>query len=204
VLLLLDHPNIISLKKSADKILLFEHSHKRDLVDFIQEKGLVGEKESIRIAIDVFSAIEHMHKKRIAHMNLKPENIFVDKETKIQIGCLRHAISVDEESEIETKISPYSSPEIVRKTKSDPMKCDIWSCGIVLYCLLTSTFPWNEETYKNEILTNEPPLICYLPSKLQRILKKFLHINPQNRPTASEAKEMLNSYIEEKLKNGKI
>jgi serine/threonine protein kinase len=199
LLLLFNHPNITSIKKSADKILLFEHIHNGDLVDLIQEKGLVGEKESIRIIIDIFSAIEHIHNKRIAHMNLQPENIIVDKETKIRIGNFEQSISIDEESEIEAKTSFYSPPEIIRGTKDDPMKCDIWSCGIILYCLLTSTLPWNEETYTNEILNNEPPLICYLPSKLQRILKKLLHTNPQNRPTATEAKEMLKSYFSEKF-----
>ena len=81
------------------------------------------------------------------HRDLKPENILVDKEDDtLKIGDFGTATPFNPTSKFtETVGTPYYiAPEVLHGSYS--YKCDVWSCGIILYVLLCGAPPFNGRT----------------------------------------------------------
>jgi calcium-dependent protein kinase len=87
----------------------------------------------------LLSAVNYCHKRGIVHRDLKPENImFVsrDEHATIKLIDFGTAAIVDSERNFSTRMgSPYYiAPEVLKKNYNE--KCDVWSCGVILYILL--------------------------------------------------------------------
>jgi calcium-dependent protein kinase len=95
----------------------------------------------------ILLAVNHMHKMHIMHRDLKLENILVTK--KEEDGLYRIKIcdfgtsNLFELGKKEKNIagsSYYIAPEVFKR-KYD-FKCDLWSCGVIMYVLLTKKVPF--------------------------------------------------------------
>ena len=82
----------------------------------------------------------------IIHRDLKPENILIVKREKnllrIKI-CDFGTSKIHDKGTIQKKIvgsSYYIAPEILEKKYNE--KCDLWSCGVILYILLSGKPPF--------------------------------------------------------------
>eukprot|EP00828_Plagiopyla_frontata_P032332 TRINITY_DN42159_c0_g1_i1.p5 TRINITY_DN42159_c0_g1~~TRINITY_DN42159_c0_g1_i1.p5 ORF type:complete len:120 (-),score=11.99 TRINITY_DN42159_c0_g1_i1:354-713(-) len=98
------------------------------------------------------SAVSYCHSKNIIHRDLKPNNIlFLDKEEHSQIKLIDFGTSKlvkTNEKLFEFIGTPYFiAPEILKQKKGQgySSKCDIWSCGVMLYILLSGYPPFNGE-----------------------------------------------------------
>ena len=86
----------------------------------------------------------------------------------------------------------YIAPEVLNKCYDE--KCDVWSCGVILYILLCGLPPFNGKT-DSEIMnavrkgTYHFSGLIWLnvSSEAKDLVKKLLCFNPENRITASEA-----------------
>ena len=86
----------------------------------------------------------------------------------------------------------YMAPEIIRGFFTD--KCDLWSCGVILYILLTSKSPFKckkkEETLE-KILKHEIDYDCDLWNEVSAnakdLVKKLLEKDPFKRISADMA-----------------
>ena len=103
----------------------------------------------------VLSAIAYCHSKNIVHRDLKPENLLLDSETSGTIKVIDFGTSqvFDPKSKMhQTYGTPYYiAPEILAGEYNE--KCDIWSCGVIMYILLCGRPPFDGEN-DDEILEN--------------------------------------------------
>jgi len=162
----LSHENII-------KVFNFEVSRSPSetkglpfiLMEFIDGKSLdfilsdregqkLQEKKALKIMLQVAEALHYAHEKGVIHLDLKPQNIMIDKDGKVKVldfGIAR---------EIRTSISrtsgtgyqstagtlPYMSPEQVSKRFGRPdERTDIWGFGATLYHLVAGEPPFETE-----------------------------------------------------------
>ena len=99
------------------------------------------------IISQLISAIIYCHKKGIVHRDLKPENILIDKTTggdfQIKVIDFGTALFFNSETKFHstTGTSYYIAPEVLLGNYDE--KCDIWSCGVILYILLSGCPPFN-------------------------------------------------------------
>jgi len=98
----------------------------------------------------IAAAIASMHKLRIMHRDVKPENVLLDSAGNAVLADFGFALQVPEPSGIyEHKESHkfgaygYASPQIVRN-ESYSGKTDVWSLGILLLRMITGVvMTWN-------------------------------------------------------------
>lgn len=145
----LDHPNIVKFigLHHTDSFLILEMEllQGKTLADLLHTKSLT-EAEASSIMRMIFLAVSYLHKIQVLHRDLKPENIIfqdIDLQViKITDFGLSTKYSLEERLIDRSGTMAYMAPEqMIQKQYSEPI--DIWSCGIILYKLLTNTHPLN-------------------------------------------------------------
>jgi calcium-dependent protein kinase len=121
-----------------------------ELFDKIIEKGSFSEKEAAYIMKQIISAIIYAHNLNIVHRDLKPENILLDitssGDYNVKVVDWGTAKVFSPNQQISEKFGTlyYIAPEVLKRNYTE--KCDIWSCGVILYILLSGTPPFNGKT----------------------------------------------------------
>ncbi|OTF72568.1 hypothetical protein BLA29_001826, partial [Euroglyphus maynei] len=93
----------------------------------------------------ILKALNHMHSNKIAHRNLKLENILIDDKNQPILSDYTYTILVDDLNNFETIMAaslPYLAPEIIARIPYDPIIADVWSFGVCLYIVLTNHLPF--------------------------------------------------------------
>ena len=117
-----------------------------ELFDKISEEQYFSEKDAAGILKQVLSAINFCHTRNIVHRDLKPENLLLDKDTEnpkikiIDFGTSQ-VFSGDKKMSQKFGTPYYIAPEVLKKSYNE--KCDLWSCGVILYILLCGYPPFN-------------------------------------------------------------
>lgn len=95
----------------------------------------------------LMNAVSSMHAEGIVHRDLKPENILIRNETlKVADFGLCNQMT-DGESLMTSCGSPnYAAPEVIEGNGYDGAQADVWSCGVILYALLTRSLPFESES----------------------------------------------------------
>ncbi|OCT72897.1 serine/threonine-protein kinase SBK1 [Xenopus laevis] len=102
-----------------------------------------------RCAIQVSSALEYMHLKGLVHRDIKAENVLIfDRECR-QVKLTDFGLTCTKGTSVESlpENLPYTAPEMCKLGASDSLivqtSLDVWSFGVLLFCILTGYFPWN-------------------------------------------------------------
>lgn len=114
----------------------------KSLSSVISERGVLNTDEVLRIGIDMCSALEVLGTKNIIHRDIKPGNIFVNKEGIYKLGDFGVAKVLDKTTSgmsIKGTVS-YMAPELFLSDKVDK-RSDIYSLGLVLYRLVNNNKP---------------------------------------------------------------
>lgn len=102
--------------------------------------------EVARIGTEIATALAALHRQKVVHLDLKPENIILAKRGAVLLdfGLARHAELPDllgAESSVPMGTAAYISPEQVLGERSDPAS-DLFALGCVLYQLATGEEPF--------------------------------------------------------------
>eukprot|EP00543_Licmophora_paradoxa_P007136 CAMPEP_0202458798 /NCGR_PEP_ID=MMETSP1360-20130828/28281_1 /ASSEMBLY_ACC=CAM_ASM_000848 /TAXON_ID=515479 /ORGANISM="Licmophora paradoxa, Strain CCMP2313" /LENGTH=472 /DNA_ID=CAMNT_0049079529 /DNA_START=113 /DNA_END=1531 /DNA_ORIENTATION=+ len=141
---------------------------------FMDKKGKKRAKllaERLRVAHDIASALDYLHRQRLVYRDLKSSNLGFDADGKVQLfdfGLCRELLPSKEESgkgdENEVfKMSGgvgtyrYMAPEVARKLHYN-QKADVYSYGMVLHEILSLNQPSLDKKHKNN--DDEVPIIA--------------------------------------------
>lgn len=107
-------------------------------------------EEVARVGRLAATALAALHRQKVAHLDLKPENIILAERGAVLIdfGLARHADLPDllgEESDVPMGTAAYIAPEQVLGERSDPAS-DIFALGCILYQLATGEEPFGRPT----------------------------------------------------------
>ena len=153
----LAHPNIIKLLRAwvfnVVFFLLMEMCTE-DLLHRLQRDGPMGRVTGRCYMVQLLEALAYLQQHRIAHRDVKLENLlaavspimpdvlklcdfgFARKCSRL-VGCTTFIGSAD-----------YLAPEVrpCSEGRTYGFACDIWSCGVVAYALLTALPPYEDDT----------------------------------------------------------
>ena len=153
----LDHPNIMKVYEFFNKdnclYIISELLSGGELLDKINESGNLSEDVSAFLMKQVFSAVDFCHQKGIIHRDLKPENILIESEEEankefftvkiIDFGT-SGKLKNGEMFNLTVGTPLYVSPEVLKNKYNE--KCDMWSCGVIMYMMLCGQPPFKGET----------------------------------------------------------
>ena len=93
----------------------------------------------------IVSAIAYLHSKKIAHRDIKLENILINKHKQIKLIDFGFALKLEKGGTSNQHLGTpaYLAPEIIKKTNYDPLKSDIWTLGILLFILMNGCKPFS-------------------------------------------------------------
>ena len=223
--------NLIKKEKEDKEIfcLITEFAQNGSLEDYLNKykedclsKGKfvpISQDFIIKISEQILNGLKYLHNKRIAHRDIKPDNILLDKNNNIKIADLGIAAIFKEEGDEETIEEDddllchcttvgrrdFICPEIEQNTSYD-YRCDIYSLGLTMLCLMLGkkpvTFtknPMNEEKVREFKKGIWDDLKSY-NEYLIKLIKRMLEENINFRPTSSQCYDEL-QYIKQIIKN---
>ena len=198
-----DHPGVLKIfefySNKESYSIVTELCPGGELFQQIIDKGPFNEKYSAYIMYQLFSAVNYCHKMHIIHRDLKPENILIVNKDKdgypIIKVCDFGTSKIFEKGAVQRKLvgsSYYIAPEVLKKSYNE--KCDVWSCGVIMYILLSARPPFGGQD-DNDIMERvatgiydlESPPFDKLSSSALDLIRNLLNMDVKQRFTAEQA-----------------
>ena len=211
-----DHPNIIKLYDIYEDnkyiYLIMEECNGGEFFDSLakraKEKNMYTEKECAKIFKQILEAVNYLHAHGVCHRDLNPENILfsnVADDSCLKLIDFGLSKVLDGESNMKKTVGTtfYMAPEVIQGNYNE--KCDIWSCGIILYIMLCGKPPFysqDEDELKKKICSMhynfDYPEFKKVSQDAINLIKKIL-VSPDKRLSAGEI--LADPWIKENAPN---
>jgi len=207
----LAHPGIADVYEHGEDesvaYLAMEYLAGRGLRDFLTLRLRLGLKDTMSIMSQLLAALDFAHANGVVHRDVKPSNIIMLLSGRLKLTDFGVALidSFDLARAGPIAGSPsYMSPEQHSGLEAD-RRSDIFSCGVVLYELLTGSKPFEglPETV-GEKICNEPFRPASelnpkgSPPALDAVIARALAKKPEERfPTARDFAGALDSAFKD-------
>jgi len=211
----LNHPNIVTVFEIGDEhgepYIVMECVDGEPLDKILRAGAQTSLAEKLEILEKICSALGYAHRKNVIHRDVKPANIFVQRDGTAKL--LDFGIARPEKREGDLNLTrtgtivgtvPYMAPERLRNETLDG-RSDIFAAGVVLYQILTGKLPFTglaDPEIMFKILREPYPLPSSInpdcPPSLEYIVDRALAKNPDDRyQTAEEMAADLSTAVSE-------
>ena len=144
--------------------IIMEFCENGDLCEHILKKDIVI-KEKDKLAYQIINAVYSCHKEKIAHRDLKSQNIFLDKDWNVKLGDfgLSDNFEYGEKDGLRIGTVSYMCFEKILGREHNPFKADLYSLGVILYELYTNllyvdvaifTYKEGKKRFRKEFIYN--------------------------------------------------
>src|SRR5712691_10403158 len=201
----LDHPNICTIfdlnEIDGVHFIAMQYVEGRNVRQLVNGKPLKLES-ALSIAIQTADALAAAHAQGIIHRDVKAGNVMVTSKGQVKVLDFGLAKLLDDEAARTSGIhhteltevgvpygtATYAAPEQARGDRVDS-RADIFSTGVLLYEMLTGTWPFRGRTavdVRHAVVHDDPiPLSAArpdpVPPRLQQILDRALKKSPRDR-----------------------
>lgn len=135
------HPHIVRFHRAFafDKstYVVLELCPNGSVMDMVRRRKCLTVPEVRRFMIQLCGAVKYMHKRSVAHRDLKMGNLFLDHNMDIKVGDFGLAAMILSEKDEKRRRTlcgtpNYIAPEILDRSKGGhTQKVDIWSLGVI-------------------------------------------------------------------------
>ena len=201
----LDHPNICTIfdlnEINGIHYIAMQYIEGRNVRQLVNGRPLSLES-ALSITLQTAEALAAAHSRGIIHRDIKAGNVMVTPGGQVKVLDFGLAKLLDEDAARTSGIhhteitevgvpygtATYAAPEQARGDRVDS-RADIFSTGVLLYEMLTGTWPFQGQTsveVRHAVLNEEPKPISQMrpgrvPARLQAIIDKSLAKDPRNR-----------------------
>ena len=195
ILTRLNHPNIVKLYKTVENNkslnLIMEYVNGCSLMAYLKQKPnkRLEESEARSIFRQIIEALDYCHSLGISHRDIKLENILIDPQHCIKLIDFGFSTCFSNEKKVKLFCGTpsYMSPEIVTKQESHGPPSDIWAAGILLFVLLSGSFPFKAPHSKDLYVKIQKASFLmpgYFSSDASSLIRAMLNTDPLKRPSA--------------------
>jgi serine/threonine protein kinase len=150
----MNHPNIIRvtqiIEQEQDVGIVMEYIEGETLKDFIDRQGKLSNLQIKHFLLQMIEALSYVHQQNIVHRDIKPSNFMIDKKGVIKLLDFGIAKNNNQEKLEYTQTSAsyqmgtpmYMSPEQINEAKNVTAQSDIYSLGVVLWCMVEGKRPY--------------------------------------------------------------
>lgn len=205
----LDHPNIIKVfefyNTKVEFYIISELCTGGELFDRIIKLKKLNEKVAANVMKQLLSAILFCHKNQVIHRDLKPENILIESQDNqgehqennfftIKVIDYGTAEIFKNNTLLHKQIGTpyYIAPEVLNNQYNE--KCDLWSCGVILYILLCGCPPFygkNDnaifESVRSGKFSFKQPIWNSVSEEAKNLIRILLDLDYDKRPSAENA-----------------
>jgi serine/threonine protein kinase len=196
----LDHPNILPLKDASfidGRFVITSKLGERTLADRLRNR--ISFQAAMELIEQMIAAVAYAHQNRIIHCDLKPENMILLPNGRLQLTDFGIA-KVAQRTIVRTIIASgsgtvgYMAPEQAMGRPS--ARSDVFAMGLLSYRILAGALPewpyqWPPKGYTNLRRKAHPELIA--------VIRKSLEIRPNRR--YRDAGDMLTAFQKAKRKS---
>jgi formylglycine-generating enzyme required for sulfatase activity len=163
------HPNVVSIFDAGEQdgylYMALEFVPGGDLSRLVQRRGPLEWRQAVEIMLGCARGLAAIHAAGLVHRDIKPQNIFLDRDLRPKIGDLGLARSADGADRMTMTgaawgTPAYMSPEQVRGVADVDLRTDVYALGSTLFTILTGTEPFSGATayiVTHKVLTEAPP-----------------------------------------------
>ena len=225
----LDHANICTIfdLNVIDGIhfIAMQYIPGRNVRQLVNGKPLQLES-ALSIAIQVSDALAVAHAQGIIHRDIKAGNVMVASQGQAKVLDFGLAKLLDDDAARTSGIhhteltevgipygtATYAAPEQARGDRVDS-RADIFSTGVLLYEMLTGTWPFKGKTavdVRHAVLHEDPLPVNqarqdWVPDRLQQIINKALQKNPRDRyQQISQFRDDLREVVRDLARTGGV
>jgi len=198
VMKLLNHPNVMKLydvyETSKNLFLISELVEGGELFDYIVKRRTISHEESRRIFREIIAGVDYLHSHGVCHRDLKPENIMLDQDKHVKIVDLGMSAIMRKGELLATSCgSPhYASPQVVSGEHYDGKGADIWSCGVILFALMTSNLPFDDDNIRNllqKVRRGFFKIPSFITGDIRDLISQMIVVDPRKRITMEGIKK---------------
>lgn len=198
VMKVISHPHVLTMfdvyQTEEFLFLVLEYAPNGELFDYLVQRGPLDSLLALKVFQQILEGVDYCHKHSICHRDLKPENLLLDADYNIKIGDFGMAAMRVDDCMFNTSCgSPhYASPEVVQGSPYDGMKADIWSCGVILFALVSGKLPFDDDNIRRLLAKVKAGLFtmpAYLHKDVQDLINRMLTVDPAERISIEEIKK---------------
>ncbi|KAL1663948.1 kinase-like domain-containing protein [Schizophyllum commune] len=194
---LMNHPNIMRIydvhEGETQLYLVLEYVEGGELFDFLVNRGKLSSPEALVFFKQIIYGLNYAHTFSIIHRDLKPENILIASLSppSVKIADWGMAAFAPPTLQLDTSCgSPhYASPEIVNGESYTGNSTDIWSCGVILFALLTGRLPFDDKDVRTllaKVRSGRYDMPAFIDPLAKDLLSRMLVIDVNKRITMKE------------------
>ncbi|KAI9044691.1 Pkinase-domain-containing protein [Aspergillus affinis] len=202
------HPHIVGFHRAfafdQSTYVILELCPNGSVMDMVRKRKCLSLPEVRRLMIQLCGAVKYLHKRNVAHRDLKMGNLFLDQNMDIKVGDFGLAAMIISERDEKRRRTlcgtpNYIAPEVLDKTKGGhTQKVDIWSLGVICFAMLTGYPPFQsktqEEIYKKVrnltyVWPKGPDCANDIPEEAKSLVSSCLNLAEEERPDPDDIVE---------------
>ncbi|MER6998585.1 protein kinase [Streptomyces sp. NPDC000410] len=194
-------------------VIVMELVEGPSLDDVLTERGAIEPHEAAAIGAKLMDALDAAHRVGVLHRDVKPGNVLLEHGERSEMGVPPAGgwgrvvltdfgiATMDSGDDAMAKLTQsgqlvgsldYLPPERAQGREPGPAS-DIWSLGMTLYAAVEGTSPFRRTSAWSTLsaIVTEPLPEARRAGPLAPVLQALMAKEPESRPTADQAREML-------------